>query len=140
MTPAVSKEPMRWMGSLDAPHLVAYLPDVARAYVTLGSSDKADGEIWILPHAPAVSGREFLELVNAQLDEPVKTSLISSTMLRVAAPFHRMSRESLDVLYQWTEPFVVHAGKFQRVFGPLEVTPLDEAIRVNLAWYSNHQT
>ncbi len=133
--PAAAGKTIRWTAALDAPHSVAYLPDIARAYVTLGTSDKADGEIWILPHAAAVTGGVFLELVNAAVTEPVKAGVISTTMLRLAAPFHKISKETLGIAYQWAEAFVVDDAKFQRIFGPFEVTPLPSAVRTTVDWY-----
>jgi nucleoside-diphosphate-sugar epimerase len=136
--PAAAGKTIRWTGSLDAQHSVAYLPDIARAYVTLGTSDKADGETWILPHGKPVAGRQFLELVNGVLAQPVKTGVVSTMMLRMAAPFHKISKEMLGIVYQWTDSFVVDDSKFQRVFGPFESTPLDDSIRITIDWYRTH--
>jgi nucleoside-diphosphate-sugar epimerase len=61
--------------------------------------------------------------------------MISTTMLRVASPFHRISKETLGILYQWTNPFVVDDSRFRDTFGPVEVTPLDEAVRTSVDWY-----
>jgi nucleoside-diphosphate-sugar epimerase len=133
--PVAENKTIRWTGSLDAPRSVAYLPDIARAYVTLGTSDQADGQVWILPHGMPVTGRRFLELVNDALPQPLKTGLISKTMLRLAAPFHKISKETLGILYQWADPFVVDDGKFQLFFGPFEVTPPEEAVRNSVASY-----
>jgi len=133
--PAASGKKLRWMGSLDALHSAAYLPDIARGYVILGTSDKADGEIWVLPHASPVTGRTFLNMVNAASAQPLRTGVVSTAMLRLAAPFHKISKESLAIAHQWTDPFVADADKFHRVFGPFEVTPLDEAIRATVDWY-----
>ncbi len=138
--PAANGKPMRWAGSLDAPHSCAYLPDVARAYVTLGTSTEADGEIWILPHTEPVTGRRFLELVNSALPTPVKTGVVSELMLRLAAPFHKISKEMLGILYQWTEPFVVDDSRFREVFGPFDETPLDEAVQTTVDWYRSHDS
>ena len=135
VAPVASGGTIRWLGTLDAAHSAAYLPDVARAYVTLGTSDRADGEVWLLPHAPAVTGREFLALVNQALPAPARQGVVSPAMLRLAAPFHRVSRQSLGILYQWTEPFVVDHAKFERAFGPVAVTPLRDAIETTVAWY-----
>lgn len=123
---------LRWMGSLDVPHSVAYLPDIARAYVVLGTDPRADGRIWHLPHGPAVTGRQFIEAVNRRLPTPRKAAVVSTPMLRLAAPFHRISRESLAIAYQWTEPFVVDSSRFEATFGPFALTPLDEAIAATL--------
>lgn len=133
--PVAGGKTLRWTGALDVPHSVAYLPDIAKAYVTLGTSDEADGDIWILPHGEPVTGRRFLEAVNATLPKPLRTGVISKTLLRLASPFHKISKETLGILYQWTEPFAVDDTKFQEVFGPFEVTPLDEAVRATVEWY-----
>ncbi len=123
---------LRWLGSLDAPHSVAYVPDIARAYVTLGTDDRADGEIWHLPHVAAPTGRAFLETVNRHLGEPRKVSLVGAGMLRLAAPFHRVSRESLGILYQWREPFILDCTKYEATFGVFDTTPLELAIAETL--------
>jgi hypothetical protein len=60
--------------------------------------------------------------MNAALPQPLRTSRVSTTMLRLAAPFHRISRESLPIAYQWTAPFVADDSDFQRVLGPLAAT------------------
>jgi nucleoside-diphosphate-sugar epimerase len=133
--PVATGGTLRWMGSLDTPHSAAYLPDIARAYAVLGTRDEADGRAWILPHARAVTGAQFLALVNDALPQPLRTARVSTTMLRLAAPFHRISRESLSIAYQWTAPFVADDSEFQRVLGPLEVTPLDEAVATTVQWY-----
>lgn len=135
IAPAAAGKSIRWLGSLDVPHSVAYLPDIARAYVELGTSDGADGGIWILPHGSAVTGRHFLETVNAILARPVKTGVVSRSMLRIASPFHRISRESLDIAYQWEAPFIAEDDRFQSVFGPFETTPFEEAVRNSIEAY-----
>ncbi len=133
--PGVAGKGIKWMGSLDKRHSVAYLPDVARAYAILGESDKADGETWILPHGPAPTGGEFLAQVNSALPEPAKTGTITKMMLRMAAPFHKISKESLELAYQWDSDFVADDSKFQQAFGPFETTPLDEAVKTTVDWY-----
>lgn len=135
--PGVEGKSIRWPGSLDTPHSVAYLPDIARAYTFLGTDDRADGKTWVLPHPDPVTGREFLDMVNAALPSPVKTGLISKTMLRLASPFHVMSREMLGISYQWTDSFVVDDSNFWSTFGPVDLTPVDEAVRHTVEWYVN---
>lgn len=135
--PAADGKTIRWMGRLDRRHSVAYLPDIARAYVMLGDESKADGETWILPHGPAPTGAEFLAAVKQVLPKPAKTGVISTGMLRMVAPFHRISRESLEISYQWTEDFIADDGKFQRVFGPFDTTPLARAITTSVEWYTS---
>jgi nucleoside-diphosphate-sugar epimerase len=133
--PLPEHKSLRWIGSLDVPHAAAYLPDIARAYVILGTSDAADGRVWILPHAPAVTGRKFLKMINHTQPERLRIGAVSKTMLRIAAPVHRESRELLPIAYQWTRPYEVDDSAFQETFGPFSVTPLQEAIAATVAWY-----
>jgi nucleoside-diphosphate-sugar epimerase len=63
---AVEGKTARWLGSLDRPHTLNYLPDMARALVTLGEREEADGEAWHLPAAEPITGRRFLEMVFAE--------------------------------------------------------------------------
>lgn len=136
--PAAADKTIRWTGSLDEAHAVAYLPDIARAYVALGRSEDADGQIWILPHGAPVSGREFLDLVNQAATKPLKTGVVPPSVLRIASPFHKISKETLGIVYQWTSPFVVDDAKFQQAFGPFATTPLDEAVRDTVKWYASN--
>ncbi|MEU9187264.1 NAD-dependent epimerase/dehydratase family protein [Streptomyces sp. NPDC048484] len=57
---------IRWIGELDQPHTVSYLPDIAAGLVTLGERADADGRAWHLPAAEPVTGRTFSALVGAE--------------------------------------------------------------------------
>jgi nucleoside-diphosphate-sugar epimerase len=118
----------KWMGRADVAHSLAYLPDVARAYVTLGTDDRADGRHWVLPHVATMTGAEFLDLVTTTAGLPASKSRISKPMLMMAAPFHAISRESLGVYYQWDQPFVADSSRFESTFGPFDRTPMDRAL------------
>ena len=125
----------RWMGRMDVPHSLNYLQDVARALITLGARPEALGEVWHLPAAEPVTGREFVELIAAALARPVKVTATSRLALRTAGLFDPRARESAEMLYQWERPFVLDASKFQRAFGPLEPTPHPQAVATTVAWF-----
>lgn len=133
--PPSNAKKARWVGSLDVPHSAGYLPDLARAFLILATDDRADGRVWHLPHAPAVTGRRFIELVNQALPAPVGMGVVSKTMLRLAAPFHPISRETLPLIHQWNRPFVVDDSAFRETFGPFADTSLEVAVADTIAWY-----
>ena len=56
MKPALRGKRARWLGSLEQPHTLNYLEDMARALVTLGERDEADGQVWHLPAAEPLTG------------------------------------------------------------------------------------
>jgi len=125
----------RWLGRLDVPHSLNYLPDVARALATLGARSEALGEVWHLPAAEPSTGRAFVELIAAALGRPVKVTATSRLALRIAGVFDPRARESAEMLYQWQRPFVLDAAKFQRAFGPLAPTPHRQAVATTVAWF-----
>jgi len=132
---AATGKPARWLGRLDTPHSLNYLPDVARALITLGARPEALGEVWHLPAAEPVTGQGFVELIAAALGRPVKVTATSRLALRLVGLFDPRARESAELLYQWERPFVLDAAKFQRAFGPLEPTPPPQAVATTVAWF-----
>jgi nucleoside-diphosphate-sugar epimerase len=132
---AVEGRRARWLGRLDMPHSLNYLPDVARALITLASQPDALGQIWHLPAAEPLSGRAFVALIESALGRPVKVTATSAAALRIAGLFDVRARESREMLYQWEGPFVLDASKFQRAFGPYDPTPPQQAATTTVTWF-----
>ncbi|MGL4178489.1 MAG: NAD-dependent epimerase/dehydratase family protein [Dermatophilaceae bacterium] len=124
----------QWIGALDQPHTMSYLPDVARALVLLGERDEAHGRAWHVP-AEAGTGRELLRLTGDALGRDVAASTASPLMLRAGGLFSPMLRELGHVAYQWTGPWVADHAAFDRAFGPLPPTPMPDAVQRTVAWW-----
>jgi nucleoside-diphosphate-sugar epimerase len=125
----------RWIGPLDVPHTVSYLPDIAVGLAVLGKHPEADGQAWHLPAADPVTGRQFLELVFAVLDRPARIAGVGRLTQRVLGLVNPALRELGETWYQRDRPFVLDAGRFQRTFGPRLATPLPEAVAETLDWF-----
>jgi nucleoside-diphosphate-sugar epimerase len=138
MKPALRGKRTRWLGSLDQPHTLNYLEDMGRALVTLGERDEADGQVWHVPAAEPLTGRQFLELVFEEAGHSATIGVASRPMIRMAGLFNPLLRELNETLYQFERPFVVDASKFKGAFGPLETTPHREAVRRTVAWFQRH--
>ena len=123
-----------WPMTLDAPHSLNYSEDFARNLVTLGEHDEALGEVWHLPAGEPVTGREFIRLAFGAAGKEPKPGVLSGFMIRVGGLFNPLVREFAEVGYQFTRPFVLDAGKFERAFGG-SVTPHEEAIIRTLESY-----
>lgn len=134
LEPAARGKAMRWPGSTSAPHTLHYLPDAARALVTLADADASDGEVWHLPAAPAITGAEFMSMVNRCIPSPVKAGVIGETMMRIGGLFSKAAKETVECMYQWTDPFVIDSSKFEAAFGPMPVTAHADAIATTMAW------
>lgn len=132
---AVRGKTVRWLGDLDSPHALAYLPDAGRAFVTLGTAEAALGRVWHLPIVGSPTGRELAAATSRALGRQVKVSATGKTMLRLVGLFDPAVRETAEMLYQWEQPFLVSDDAFQQVLGPQEPTPLDEAVAATVEWF-----
>jgi nucleoside-diphosphate-sugar epimerase len=121
-----------WIGSLDAPHTLSYLPDVAWGLVTLGERPDSLGQVWHIPADEPLTGRQLITMVADELGRPVRSSVISKPMMVLAGLFNPQIREATEVFYQFAKPFVMDATKFTKAFGT-RITPHPEALRATVA-------
>jgi nucleoside-diphosphate-sugar epimerase len=135
MKPVLRGKRARWLGSLDQPHTLNYLEDMARALVTLGEREEADGQVWHLPAAEPLTGRQFLTLAYEAAGLAPKMGVASRPMIRLVGVFNPLVRELNETLYQFERPFVSDASKFQGAFGAFEPTPHPEAVRRTVEWF-----
>ena len=101
----------------DTPHDFAYVPDVARAVLSLlDAPDDAFGEVWNVPCAPTRTPREILTLGAAAIGVAPRIRSIPLKLLPwlgLVAPF---LREAADVSFTFDRPYCVDARKFARRF------------------------
>ena len=135
VTGALAGKTVRWPANADLPHTFSYLPDVARGLVVLGERDEANGAAWVLPAAPPVTARAFVDLIGQACGRTVKLSITSKLAMRAAGLVIPEARELPDIWYQFAAPFVVDGSAFDKAFGPLEITPLAQAVHDTVAWY-----
>jgi nucleoside-diphosphate-sugar epimerase len=84
---AVMDKPAQVLGNPDAPHTVTYLEDFVRALVTLGEREEALGNVWHVPNAEAVSMRQFVQMVFADLGRPPRLRVVPLWGLVLAGMF-----------------------------------------------------
>jgi len=128
-----------WLGSLDAPHTMTYLPDFAHGLVTLGTHEEAPGEIWHLPSNDPITGRRFIERVYEAAGRDPSMRTYGYWSLTLAGLFDAQIWEVREVLYQFRDPFVMDTSKFEAAFGRT-VTPYETAIPDTLDWHRTQRT
>jgi len=121
-------------GSADQPHSFAYIADVGRAAAELGLRQEALGQVWFAAHAPAVTQGQMVTGAATALGVKAKVSVASPVMMRIVGLFSPGARETVEMMYEFTDPFVVDSAKITDSFG-LTATPLDEALAQTAQWY-----
>jgi nucleoside-diphosphate-sugar epimerase len=122
------------LGVLDIPHSYAYIEDVARAAVALGTRVEALGRVWIAPHAPAPTQRQVLERIFDLAGRTPRYSTLTPTRMRLAGLFVPGAREMVEMMYEFTEPFIVDSSAIEAEIG-LAPTSLEEGLARTVEWY-----
>ncbi|WP_030154682.1 NAD-dependent epimerase/dehydratase family protein, partial [Glycomyces sp. NRRL B-16210] len=135
---AAAGKTARWVGELDQPHTVAYLPDLAAALATLGENPSADGHVWHLPAGPPLTGSALLDLVWKAAGGNPRSSGVGRGAQRLIGLFNRDVRELGETWYQRDRPWIVDDTAFRASFGEARVTPHEEAVAATLAWFKTH--
>ena len=127
-------KPVEWLGPLNVPHALSYLPDFARGLATLGKRDEALGQSWHIPAVEALTGRQFITLAAEVAGVPPRMSTISPLMLRTVGIFSPPIREMIEMQYEFAEPYLLDGAKFTHAFG-FTPTPHRDALGGTIAWY-----
>jgi len=119
----------------DQPHDFSYVPDVARAIVTLvDAPDDAYGQAWHVPNAPTRTLREVVALAAQLIGVPPKVTILPPALSPVLGLFNREVRELGEMRFQWDRPYLVDASKFGSRFWS-DATPFDAGLTAAIAFY-----
>jgi len=136
--PLLNGKPAQLLGNIDIPHTHTYLPDFGKALVILGERSEADGQAWHVPNdSPRVTQREMVKMIAAEMGIEPKMSTMGKTMVWIGGLFIPVAKESVEMMYEFDQPFIVDSGKFEKTFG-MKATPMEEAIKETVAWYKSH--
>ncbi len=121
-------KPAMWFNDVETPHDIAYVPDFARAVVSLlDAPDDAYGQAWHLPCAPTLRPREVLGLGAAALGAPLKIRALPFWALRAMGLVNPLMGEFVEMKFQWDRPYRVDYSKFAARFWA-DATPFEEGI------------
>ncbi len=133
---AVAAKRADFLGNPDLPHTYSYVPDIAAGLATLGTDERAVGQVWHLPGPETVSTRALLEHVASEVGHPVGIRSMPKLAVRALGLVNPMMRALAEMTYEFDEPFVLDTSKYESTFGTAG-TPLTTAIADTVAWYRN---
>lgn len=117
------------------PHDFAYVPDVARALVSLvDAPDDAYGRAWHVPSAPTRSLREVLTLAASLIGVRPRITVVPSALAPFIGLFSKEIRETAEMRFQWDRPYFVDSSKFAARFWS-DATPFEKGIGDTISFY-----
>ena len=123
----------------DCPNDFTYVPDFARALVTLlDAGDDAYGQAWHVPNAPARSLRELLTTAAKLIRVPPRIRILPTALAPIVGLFVKEVRELAEMRFQWDRPYLVDATKFTARFWN-DPTSFDQGLRETIDFYRAHR-
>jgi len=131
---AVAGKRADFIGNPGLRHTYSYVPDIAAGLATLGTDQRAAGQVWHLPGPETVTTRALLDLIAAEVGHPVAVRSVPPLVLRAMGLVSPLMRGLAEMAYEFEEPFVLDTAKFESAFGTA-VTPLATAVTDTVDWY-----
>jgi nucleoside-diphosphate-sugar epimerase len=136
--PLLQGKPAQLIGRTDLPHTHTYVKDFGTALITLGERDEADGQVWHVPNdQPAMSQGDLVRMFAEEAGVEPKISSMGKTMMAIGGLFIPEARETIEMMYEFNEPFIIDSSKFEKTFG-MQATPMREAIKETVMWFRSH--
>jgi nucleoside-diphosphate-sugar epimerase len=124
----------------DNPHDFTYVPDFARALVTLiDAPDDAYGQAWHVPNAPTRTLREILTMAAERIGVAPRINVLPPALAAVLALFWKDMAEIREMKFQWERPYVVDASKFAARFWR-DATSFESGLDATVAYYRGGRT
>ena len=136
--PLLRGKPAQLIGRTDLPHSHTYVKDFGKALVILGERSEADGQAWHVPNdMPHLTQGAIVRMFAEEAGVEPKMNSMGNLMMRIGGLFIPEAKESVEMMYEFDQPFIVDSSKFENTFG-MKATPLREAIRETVTWYRSH--
>ena len=132
---ALSGKKAGWVGNLDVRHDLVFIEDAAAACIMLGETASAYGEVWHVPGAGSIMGREFINMAFRAAGNKPNIGLLSGRSIRVAGLINSDAREMIELMYEFEEPLVLDGSKFSTKFPLFKYTSHEEGIRKTISWF-----
>lgn len=123
-----------WAINADVPHSLAYSRDVAEALYILATRDKAIGQVWHLPAASPLTGRQFVGMAAEYMHRPNRLIVLPKWLLGIAGNFIPSLAEAHEVNYQDEFPLLFSSARFEKAFNYLP-TAYEDGIMETAAWH-----
>jgi len=130
--PLVDGKQVRAIGEPDRLHTYTYVVDFGEALVRLSETPATWGRAWHVPNAPTVTTRAFAEHAAKIAGTDLRLTTVPRWQLRLIGMFAPPIRETVEMLYEFDEDFVLDHSAYAAVLGD-HATPLDDALAATIA-------
>ena len=106
----------QWIGNPNTLHSFTYIEDAGKAMFLLGQNPDSGNQIWHLPTAAPLKGKEFIEMAAQIYRTKPSYSTINKLMLRLVGFFKKVVAGTVEMYYQYDHDYHFDSTKFEKAF------------------------
>lgn len=128
-----------WPANAAVPHQFTFIDDAAVATMDLVENPESYGEAFHVC-GETISARDFITKIYSSAGKHPEIRVVSKPLMALVGIFNSQAREILELLYEYSEPYVLDDSKFRKFFPSFKYTNYENGIRETLAWFRSHET
>ena len=106
----------QWIGDANKKHSFIYMPDAGKAVFLLGQNPDSGNQVWHLPTAPAITGKQLINMAANIYQVKPKYMGIPKFMLWLIGLFQKVVMGTVEMYYQYDHDYVFDSSKFEKAF------------------------
>ncbi|SDS43022.1 Nucleoside-diphosphate-sugar epimerase [Mucilaginibacter mallensis] len=110
------KQRAQWMGDVNKLHNFSFIPDMGKAVYLLGQKPESDNQIWHMPTAAPLPGKQFIEMIAETYSVDPKYFAIKKFMLQLFGLFDPLVKGTVEMYYQYNHDYNFNSAKFEKAF------------------------
>lgn len=134
---AINGKPTLWPANADVPHNLTYIGDAAEATLLLVRNSNSYVKSYHVS-GEAIMARKFIKGVYEAAGTSMGLKILSRRFLAVAGLFNSNARELIELLYEYSDPYILDDSKFRAEFPSFEHTPYETGIRKTIDWFNEN--
>jgi nucleoside-diphosphate-sugar epimerase len=123
------KQQAQWIGDVMKLHNFSFIPDMGKGVYLLGQNPESDNQIWHLPTAPALRGKQFIEIAARIYGTEPKYFATKKFILQLYGLFNKTVSELPEMYYQYDHDYIFDSSKFEKAFN-VKPTSYEDGIRL----------
>lgn len=118
----------QWIGNVEKLHNFSFIPDMGKAMYLLGQTPESANQIWHMPTAKPLTGKQFIEMTAKIYGVEPKYFAINKFMMQLFGLFNKITKEMVEMYYQYDHDYNFNSDKFEKAFN-FEPTTYADGIR-----------
>src|ERR1700761_5609414 len=119
----------QWIGNSKKLHNFSYIPDMGKGMFLLGQHPESDNQVWHMPTAAPLTGKQFIELAARIYGVEPKVFAINKFMLWLVGLFQKVVMGTVEMYYQYSNDYNFNSDKFEKAFN-FKPTSYEDGIKL----------